>query len=848
MRRLRYLPSIQNLILLAMLAIAGASADAFAPAGIAAWLLPLALAGGLLGLALGLMRTADSLAHLMAIGLGFGATLALAAMRMAEEAPGASFRERFVSVAAELRDWYVGTGSRESTTNLLVIVLLQLIVWLGSYLAGWTLARQGWVGIAILLPGSVVFAARVAADGAPPRALELYIVLAIVLLARMTWVRRLGGRSAGSTAARGAGSLLTAAVVAVLVVSLGVSTPDDFSQRALEPLAQQAADTYLSAQTRTADWLSEHTGLMGDRAPGVDDFPRYTAFDDAFSIGGNLNLSPQPEVLVRTGGPAPYLSAQSYDTYTGRGWESTVEDTFNANGPDGVRYAPELTFRPEQRVPYSPAVRENRAEVTMQVTPLGPPADIVFADGEYLTASERASVRMSWRQMQGERFPLREMDLASLPPDLTGIAGMLMASPELTVEGDAGLLYPPTAEARDRLQQARAQLGDRFIDVSWSVAADGRVEAMFVTGQLPVYDDNVTVERATDRRVGQPYQVTSLASTATEDQLRAATTDYPAWVTARYLPLPDTVTDRTVELTRSITAGTATPFDQARAIEAYLREHITYDIAVGVPAKGLDIVDYVLFENPRGYCEHYASAMTVMLRILGIPARTVVGYYPGEWDAASGGYLYRQTNAHAWTEAFFPGYGWIRFEPTASQPSSEFDGTVPTALPEQALATPAAPEAPVQPDTPEVPASPSTDQTPPPVAEAVPEPPGGGGSVPWALIGGAVAAATAALGLGAWLFSRRAPAATSGALFSTMVRWGRAGGVAGGAVVTPREYARRVGRRYPDLANDARRIVEVYEDERYGGHAPEGGRLRQAAEALANVRRAVIRRIARLGR
>jgi hypothetical protein len=755
MRRLLHLFTIQNIILLLMLAIAGMSAETFAPDDTDARLLLLAVAAGLLGLTLGLLRTTDSLSHLIAIGFGFGAALMLAALRMAEDVPGASFRDRLTSVASELRDWYIGAGAREDTNDLLVIVLLQLIVWLMSYLAGWTLARQGWVAAGILLPGTIVFAARVVGDGAPARALELYIVLAVVLLARMTYVRRSGLRSGGAKAeGHGWASLLTATVVAVLVVSLGVSTPEDFSSRTLEPLAQQATDSYLAAQDRTADWLADHTGLVGDRAPGVDDHPRYTAFDDAFSIGGELNLTQQPEVLVRTQGQAPYLSAQSYDAYTGRGWESTVDDTFEEEGPDGVRYAPELTFRPEQRVPYSPAVTEDRTEVMMEVTPLGPPADIVFADGEYLSSNERASVRMSWRQMQGERFPLREMNLSDIPPDLTGIASLLMAAPDLSVEGDAGLLYPSSGTDRGRLQEVRGQLADRFIDVSWSVASDGRVEAMFVTGQVPVYDDNVTVERATDRRANQPYEVTSLASVASEDDLRLAPTDYPMWVSNRYLPLPESVTDRTEALTRNITAGAANPFDQARAVETYLRENITYDIAVGVPDTGLDIVDYVLFEDQRGYCEHYASAMTVMLRILGIPAKTVVGYFPGDWDDEGQGYLYRQQNAHAWTEAFFPGYGWIRFEPTASQPASAFDELA-TATPEQEPVMPTPTPAVTETATAQV-ASPAAEDQAPPVAEVVPEEPTDGGGPSWPIIAGGAIAAALALGAAAWLFLGRA--------------------------------------------------------------------------------------------
>ena len=845
MRRLRSLPSTQNAILLVMLAIAGMSAETFAPSDVETRLIGLAVTAGVIGLVLGLLRTADSLSHLMAIGFGFAAALVLAALRMADVEPGASLRDRIGSVATELRDWYVGAGVNEDTNQLLVVILLQMIIWLVSYLAGWTLARQGWVAVGILLPGTLVFAARVASADAPARALELYIVLAVVLLARMTYIRRTGRANTGG---RGWASLLTATVVAILVVSLGASAPADLSSRTIEPLARQATETYLAAQDRTTDWIADHTGLMGSRPPGIDDYPRYTAFDDAFSIGGDLNLSQQPEVLVDTDGPAPYLSAQSYDTYTGRGWESTVADSFNEDGPDGVRYAPELTFRPEQRVPYSAAVTDDRTEVTMEVTPLGPPADIVFADGEYLTSNERASVRMSWRQMQAERFPLREMSLSEIPPDLTGIASLLMGAPDLSVEGDAGLLYPSVASDRDRLQEARRRLSDRFIDVSWSVATDGRVEAMVVTGQVPIYDDNVTVQRATERRVNQPYEVTSLASVATEDDLRNAPIDYPAWVTERYLPLPESVTDRTASLTHSVTAGATNPFDQSKAIEAYLRATITYDRSVGVPTEGTDIVDHVLFEDQRGFCEHYASAMTVMLRILGIPAKTVVGYYPGDWDDERQGYLYRQQNAHAWTEAFFPGYGWIRFEPTASQPASVFDGQLETATPEQEPIVPTPTPAPVETAVPPV-ASPAVDPEVPPIAQTEPESADEGGDGPsMLLVTAAVAAAVAALAVAGWLMFGRGITLEPGAIFSRMVRWGRAGGVVGDPYMTPREYARRFGRRYPDLAGDARRIVDVYEEQRYGGHEPEQGRLRHAAEALKNVQRAVIRRIVRLGR
>ena len=88
-------------------------------------------------------------------------------------------------------------------------------------------------------------------------------------------------------------------------------------------------------------------------------------------------------------------------------------------------------------------------------------------------------------------------------------------------------------------------------------------------------------------------------------------------------------------------------------------------------------MDYFLFDVQEGYCDYYASAMVVMLRSLGIPARLVVGYTPGEYivppmeaqaQTVPGKYLVLERNAHAWVEVYFPTYGWIQFEPTASEP------------------------------------------------------------------------------------------------------------------------------------------------------------------------------------
>ena len=170
---------------------------------------------------------------------------------------------------------------------------------------------------------------------------------------------------------------------------------------------------------------------------------------------------------------------------------------------------------------------------------------------------------------------------------------------------------------------------------------------------------------------GESYQVVSANSQATVDQLRTAGTQYSTSMRERYLQLPDSLPARVRALARQIVtdAKATNPYDQASALELWLRRNIKYNDKIDGPAPGQDAVDYVLFEIKQGYCDYYASAFAVMARSLGIPARVVTGYAQGMFDAQRGVYQVYQYNAHTWPEVYFPNYGWIQFEPTASQPA-----------------------------------------------------------------------------------------------------------------------------------------------------------------------------------
>ncbi|HZU86349.1 MAG TPA: transglutaminase domain-containing protein, partial [Anaerolineaceae bacterium] len=162
------------------------------------------------------------------------------------------------------------------------------------------------------------------------------------------------------------------------------------------------------------------------------------------------------------------------------------------------------------------------------------------------------------------------------------------------------------------------------------------------------------------------YQVTSWATRVSANQLEAAGEDYPAEVLLNYLQLPEDLPARVRELAARTTRGAETPYEKALRIESHLRATYPYDPYVSTPPEGRDAVDYFLFDAPGGFCTYYASAMAVMLRAEGVPARVSSGFLMGEYDREEGAYRVQGAASHTWVEVYFPGYGWVEFEPTSA--------------------------------------------------------------------------------------------------------------------------------------------------------------------------------------
>jgi hypothetical protein len=169
---------------------------------------------------------------------------------------------------------------------------------------------------------------------------------------------------------------------------------------------------------------------------------------------------------------------------------------------------------------------------------------------------------------------------------------------------------------------------------------------------------------------GSTYSVISSVPNASPDQLRSAGTVYPEEIASRYTQLPPNGLERTSELASRLTEGTTNPYDAVLRMNQYLKETYPYDLSIPPQNREMDAVEYFLFEQRCGYCEQFSSSLAVMARSLGIPARVATGYAPDEYNPFTGYYEVRASDAHAWVEVYFPGYGWSTFDPTPS-----FDST-----------------------------------------------------------------------------------------------------------------------------------------------------------------------------
>ena len=258
-----------------------------------------------------------------------------------------------------------------------------------------------------------------------------------------------------------------------------------------------------------------------------------------------------------------------------------------------------------------------------------------------------------------------------------------------------------------------------------------RLRVLTAEGRLtPYFNASSEVFATSNLQSGDVWTVEAALFTSQDSGLQAlveaaAMAEDPNWdaVCDNYLQLHEQIDQRVYDLAAEVTAGAATPYDKAIALERYLASHYAYNLDVPQQSPNHDFVSSFLIEGREGYCTYFASAMTVLCRMAGLPARYVEGYvaYPdGEGLAVVTG-----KEGHAWTEVYFRGFGWVTFDATPI--SAEYpdvppeDGDSSQTPPEQEdLETPQPPQ---PEDTPTPTPPPAEAPTPTPEPENAPAAP-----------------------------------------------------------------------------------------------------------------------------
>lgn len=327
--------------------------------------------------------------------------------------------------------------------------------------------------------------------------------------------------------------------------------------------------------------------------------------------------------------------------------------------------------------------------------------------------------------------------------------------------------------------------------------------------------------------IGDEYTILSSATAVSIESMQNASTDYPVEILDRYVQLPEEFPASVVELAYSLTVSETTAYGKVKAIESYLRT-IPYNDSIAAPPAGRDPIEYFLFDIRTGYCDYYATAMAMMVRTLGIPARTASGYAEGTFDEESFAYFITERDAHTWVEVFFPGLGWVEFEPTAGESPLErpLTGKDPSlaGTTSEAAPTPAPPQEQVAPDAPEPFADDFSAQEEPSTMQRLPW-------WVWALL------TPILLLMGGWLLLRTRLAGPTAftadmpvLLFERLQRWAQRVGLPPQPHQTPWEQARRWSRALPDGAAAIQRITGSYVLLRFSRPsaqppAPTGGTL-----------------------
>ena len=764
----------------------------------------LLLWSAILGLALAKVRVPWFI--LIPAGLGIGLLgIVWQASRTVE---GDSLVERLAETNNRLDLWWEAATTGGISTDLLPFLMMLLTLgWIAGFLSSWFIFRWNNVWVAVVLLGTAVLTNLSFLPDQFASRFFIFVFLAMVLVVRMSIIQRHDRwRRLNVQFTPGTGWLTLHATIwfSIAVLIIAVALPMNAYTHST------AAQVWNIGRTPVAT-AEDFFARLFAALPSKKDQPgrffgRWLPFIGKISFGGEA-------VGWATSDYPSYWLSQTYNQYTSKGWVATGSEPLEI-GPD--------TLPPPQgdmlkRVPKS------------QVLQLG------FASDKFLTGGgyDWVSLEGTAESLEPMQFDIHLEDNSldeTMPADIRELAENLRA--------DSIDHLTPQA-----VQTLASQLApDDLILVEVLTDDSDDAERVVFQRKAPTTPDLVAWGFKESTEENEAYRMTSLVSVATDDDLRGASIEYDNFLTDHYLQLPESLPNRVRDLADRLTAGSDNPLDKTLAIQNYLRgPEFTYSLDIEAPPIEADGVDWFLFDSKVGYSDYFGSSMAVMLRSVGVPTRMAAGYAPGELNE-DGQRVIRDSDSHGWVQVYFPGYGWIDFEPTPNWPThdrnprvSRFAGGL---------------SDPIHDDPEGLLAEMESD----PFIEGLFDDGDGsfstgtmlvdqyGNYVMWALIVIASIIALWLLGYLAWNFGL-GPLGPEARLYAKLTRLGWLGGIGRRPNQTPMEYAAQIGRLVHSAHDGATLIAWAYSSVRYGSAEDDDERQAAISETWKSIRLSMVRRI-----
>lgn len=581
-----------------------------------------ALLGVLTGMILAKVKARSALLHLVALVLGY----LLLVWQTRELTVSGGLFAKTEDLVSRFRIWVTAAESGGiSADPLPFIIIIFTVAWIISYFSSWFVFRslRLWP---VLIPTALALFLNLLY--LPEKFLfffYLYILFALMLAMRVYFLRKQAQWHRDEIPyfkkADASFALIALFLGSAVVLGAWLLPRTDFSPTVMRKTWATLSTPWKSMETELGRVLS----FLPAQKP-------YTIhkFGDAFPFRGASSLGDHVVMRISSNRPS-YWKAETFDVYTPKGWLSgdraNLTDEFIPAG--GIE-----TYRATRTID--------------QVIELGVSSDALFAGGTPLYSTVGFDLEIA----PPMTFTIDPDDPSldnGLPEDLLPVAEAIRA------EARKGALTFTDAGALQSLPD------DTVVN---EIVIEGNRVVEVVLSRLPPNPPDITSLRPkSELDPFDDYGAISFVSLASEEALRSAGTDYPSWVTDRYLQLPEDFPERIGNLSRGLTRIRDNPYDQAVAIQNWLRKIMFYSTDIEPPPQDADGVDYFVFTSKRGYSSYFSSSMTVMLRSIGVPARLAVGYSTGGWDDEAQTYVVRSSNAHSWPEVYFPRYGWIPFEP-----------------------------------------------------------------------------------------------------------------------------------------------------------------------------------------